>query len=166
VAPACLALQDGHGRDVNLVLYGCWLGMNGRGAIGAAGLAAADQAIAAWRSDVIEPLRRVRRVLKGVAGAEALREAVKAVELDSERLCQSRLAALAPPPRAADRNARVAAAVANLTLYVGPEAAAPLVAALRIVKEFELPRGGLSSPPQRRTVRTSMSKRSSTRPSV
>src|SRR5665213_163755 len=37
VAPACLALQDGHGRDVNLVLYGCWLGMSGRGAMGATG---------------------------------------------------------------------------------------------------------------------------------
>jgi hypothetical protein len=30
VADACLALQDGHGLDVNMLLYGAWLGSMGQ----------------------------------------------------------------------------------------------------------------------------------------
>jgi uncharacterized protein (TIGR02444 family) len=137
VAAACLELQDRHGLDVNLALYGCWLGLSGRGRIDARGLAAADAAIADWRHSVIEPLRTVRRALKAAddPGAPELCERVKAAELEAERLCQARLAALAPAPVAANRQSRLEAACSNLSAYLGAKARGAdekLVAALRI----------------------------------
>jgi uncharacterized protein (TIGR02444 family) len=135
-AAACLELQDRHGLDVNLALYGCWLGLSGRGRIDARGLAAADAAIADWRRSVIEPLRTVRRALKATddAGEPELRERVKAAELEAERLCQNRLAALAPAPVAGDRQSRLEAAYANLSAYLGTKARGAgekLIAALK-----------------------------------
>lgn len=136
VATACLDLQDRHGRDVNLVLYLCWLGMSGRGRVDPAGLARAEAAVAPWRRLAIEPLRKARRSLspaerKGVA---ALYDAAKAMELAAERLGQERLAALAPQPSAGPAAARLADAAANLTLYLenpaAREAARPILAAL------------------------------------
>jgi len=136
VDAACLELQDRHGLDVNLVFYGCWLGMSGRRRIDAPGLAAADTAIADWRRSVIEPLRTARRALKAAAdpGAQELRERVKTAELEAERLCQARLAALAPAPVAADRQSRLEAACSNLSAYLEAKARGAdekLVAALR-----------------------------------
>jgi uncharacterized protein (TIGR02444 family) len=134
VAPACLALQDAHGRDVNLALYCCWLGVSGRGRLDAAGLAKAEAAIAPWRREVVERLRAARRAVKS-AGPEntSLYASLKAVELQSERAAQRRLVAQAPPANfGATGNSETAAA--NLELYIGAElahgVAAPLVAAL------------------------------------
>jgi uncharacterized protein (TIGR02444 family) len=134
IASACLALQDAHGRDVNLALYCCWLGASGRGRLDTAGLAKAEAAIAPWRSEVIEKLRGARRAIKAAGAAHAsLYAALKAVELQSEHAAQHRLAALAPPanPGAVGDSKT---AVANLELYIGTDlargVAAPLVAAL------------------------------------
>ncbi len=33
VPPACLALQEAHQLDVNIVLFCCWTGATGRGAL-------------------------------------------------------------------------------------------------------------------------------------
>jgi len=136
VAAACLELQDRHGLDVNLALYSCWLGLSGRGRIDARGLAAADAAIADWRRSVIEPLRTARCALKAMndPGAPELRERVKAAELEAERLCQNRLAALAPAPAAADRQSQLEAACVNLSAYLEAKArdsGETLIAALR-----------------------------------
>ena len=38
VAEACLALQDRHGLDVNILLLCCWLGWSGRGRLSPADL--------------------------------------------------------------------------------------------------------------------------------
>jgi uncharacterized protein (TIGR02444 family) len=138
VSPACLELQDRYGRDVNLVLYSCWIGASGRGVLAEADLAAAETVAAPWRGAVIEPLRTARRSLKGVAGAETLYAQVKALELEGERGAHRRLAALAPSPGAADRRERLAAAGASLARYLGAEAApaaAPIVAALSDILE-------------------------------
>lgn len=133
VASACLCLQDEHGRDVNLVLFAAWVGISGRGRLSRADLTRAEDAIAPWRRDAIEPLRVLRRKLKGGGGLGVLHEALRTAELEAERVAQGRLEALAPPevkagvPRRDD-------ALANLALYLGSgtayDVATPLVLAL------------------------------------
>jgi uncharacterized protein (TIGR02444 family) len=98
VAESCLALQDGEGKDVNIVLWCLWVGWSRRGRLSAEHVAHAKAAVAPWRRDVVVPLRSVRRALKGsaVPGAAALRNDIKAAELESERLQHAILASLAP----------------------------------------------------------------------
>jgi len=91
VDAACIDLQDRLGVDVNLLLLALWAGaVCGARLSGAEAERLAAEA-AAWHRPVVAPLRGVRRHLKGIDGAEALRQAVKAVELESERLEQVRL---------------------------------------------------------------------------
>ncbi|HJT08189.1 MAG TPA: TIGR02444 family protein [Stellaceae bacterium] len=136
VEAACLALQDQHGRDVNIMLYLCWLGLTARGRIDGAGLARAEEAMGPWRRAAIEPLRKARRDLNQAErqGVAALYEAAKAIELAAERMGQQQLAALAPPPMPKLADTAAADAAANLTLYLvepaARQAAAPLFAAL------------------------------------
>ena len=133
VAPACLELQDRHGKDVLIALFASWLGASGRGRLDAAALARAEEAARPWRQRVVEPLRRTRHALKGVEGAEELYGRMKKIELDAERVAMQRLAPLAPAPdlRAAAAE-RAAAARHNLALCAGDAApaAAPILAAL------------------------------------
>jgi len=100
VAGACLELQDRGGHDVNLILFALWLAERGI-AVDDRLAARAQRVSEGWRSDVVAPLRRLRRQLKdGLAepphahAPEArrpaqvalLRTRVKALELASERL--------------------------------------------------------------------------------
>ncbi|HKF64470.1 MAG TPA: TIGR02444 family protein [Dongiaceae bacterium] len=103
VAEACIALQDGLGLDVNLLLFCCWHGRALR-KLDEAGLRQAIATVEAWQSEVVKPLRAVRRRLKaGVAPitareCQALRHKVNDLELESERIAQSALEALPMPP--------------------------------------------------------------------
>jgi uncharacterized protein (TIGR02444 family) len=133
VSPACIALQDRHGRDVNIVLFGCWVGLTGRGRLGGAELARAEAASEPWRRGVIEPLRQARRALKEQDRAGApleLYEAAKAVELGAERVAQHRLAALAPAPVSRNTAEREADAAANVALYLKDRSALEVAAAI------------------------------------
>jgi uncharacterized protein (TIGR02444 family) len=93
VPEACLGLQDRQGLDVNLMLYCCWAGSRGR-ALAAGDIAVLVEAAGPWHEQVVKPLRGARRWLKGQTAApaaepaEALREAIKAQELEAERLEQ------------------------------------------------------------------------------
>src|SRR5690606_30758862 len=71
VAAACLALQDGHGLDVNLVLLAAWEAARG-GELDGALAARLRQFGEAYQADVMRPLRRARRALKGLAVEPAL----------------------------------------------------------------------------------------------
>ncbi|WP_116367662.1 TIGR02444 family protein [Parahaliea mediterranea] len=98
VAPLCLAAQDELGADVNLLLLAAWLASAGR-TLDAVQLASLLAATAEWREQVIAPLRALRRQWKGLAQAAALREQLKALELQAERelqACLYRLAAQLP----------------------------------------------------------------------
>jgi len=122
VSPALITFQDDKGLDVNIALYCCWCGLSGRPALTHTDLAQAETSIASWRRDVIEPLRSVRRVLKGspVAGSTEIRAAVQKQELEGERIAQTLLAANAGKPDAAiPLDERRKRACANLRLYVG-----------------------------------------------
>src|SRR3954451_15993160 len=93
VAPACLALQEAAGADVNLLLLLLWCARDGR-RLAAADIAEIDALCAPWRAVAVVPLRDMRRGLKAPpalvrgAAAEAFRGKIKAVELEAERLQQ------------------------------------------------------------------------------
>ncbi len=119
VMPACLALQDQHGLDVNLALFCCWVGEP----LDAAALAEAEALVREWRTQVVQPLRAVRRWLK--QRDDALRRAVAAQELAAEQRQQALLFgwATARWPAAGATPGRHAAA--NLALLsAAPEATA------------------------------------------
>ena len=124
VADALITLQDRDGFDVNLILFALWLGISGRGALGGDALAAAERVAGTIRSEIVEPLRRLRRKLRHHPDGDVqkLREGVKMLELSGEKLVQKRLARLAGDADANSSPAdRRAAARANLTLYLGGE---------------------------------------------
>jgi len=98
VAAHCLELQRRLGLDVNVLLLMLWAAHLWGVAPDAAQIAHADETIRAWRDEVVQPLRQLRTRLKsGPPPApdpqtNALRESVKRLELDAERIQQDRLA--------------------------------------------------------------------------
>jgi uncharacterized protein (TIGR02444 family) len=132
VSEALIALQDRASRDVNLMLFALWLGVSGRGRVTNEELESADRIVRPISAEIVEPLRALRRKLRSDPDTDVqrLREGVKALELAAERIVQRRLAHIAGSPVSdADPASRVAAAYANLALYLGsamagsPEAA-------------------------------------------
>ena len=124
VAPALIALQERAGHDVNLILFMLWAGAARGARLDGAALAGAEAAIGDLRTGIVAPLRGLRRQLKTDAGADAqaLRRKILGLELAAERRVQQRLAAQPLRPAAADR---LAAAKANLALYLGAAAQSP-----------------------------------------
>jgi uncharacterized protein (TIGR02444 family) len=122
VADACLALQDGCGVDVNILLFFLWLATARRRVPPDVARAVCAQA-APWRDDVVAPLRAIRRRLKSGSAlvergaAEAFRTKVKEIELESERLQQEALFALAAGQATESAASAEAAARANVAAY-------------------------------------------------
>jgi uncharacterized protein (TIGR02444 family) len=142
VAPACLQLQDEANVDVNLMLFLLFLAENGR-VVTRDDVARLDASIAPWRSDVVEPLRAIRRRLKSGIGdiptatSEGLRNMVKKIELEAERLEQGRLENAAPNlGKAASRTDAVQANLAAYEAHLGPFPDAPKAL---ILKAFSAP---------------------------
>lgn len=130
VAAACLTAQDRHGADVNLALWAAWTGAVHGHLLTGAEAAAAREAVEAWSREVVVPLRSLRRRLKTgplpapAPATDALRNRIKAAELEAERIEQSVLAA---HPAALTRQVEPADAITpNLRLVLGGEAAALL----------------------------------------
>lgn len=124
VRETCLSLQESIGADVNLVLFCCWVGATGRGALDRDDLARLSRTVSAWQDDVVAPLRALRVRLKtpsaGIAAeaAERLRQAVKAAELEAERIEQDALArALDRPPAQREGEARAQDIARSLDAY-------------------------------------------------
>jgi uncharacterized protein (TIGR02444 family) len=123
VADACLELQDSAGVDVNVMFYLLFLAINQR-QLDTADVARIDARVKAWRELAIVPLRTLRRGLKTgieplpVKDTDALRNAVKRIELDAERLQQEWLQQHAPISSVGTQStSQVAAAQANLASY-------------------------------------------------
>jgi len=92
VSPACIALQDRLGLDVNFLLLCLYAGSRGR-ALGAGDFARIEERAAPWRKNVIHPLRAVRRWLKEQqllekAPSDQLRRGVLSHEIESEGVQQ------------------------------------------------------------------------------
>jgi uncharacterized protein (TIGR02444 family) len=126
VAEACLDLQERRGCDVNILLFCCWLGASGRPTLTADRLRTILKASEAWQAEIVQPLRRVRRILKDRPWPDALPETLDAVrrrvadaELAAEHAEQIKLASLHTPPADRDRpvEKRLRAAVGNLGVY-------------------------------------------------
>jgi uncharacterized protein (TIGR02444 family) len=120
IADALIRLQDRDGHNVNLILFGLWLGLCEGMRLDTAGLGRARAAIAGIDRDVVTPLRRLRRALRSDSDLDVreLRRRVLALELAAERRVQARLAASAGP-RNARRSGGHALAEANLRLILG-----------------------------------------------
>ena len=94
VAPACLALQERHGLDVNIVLYCAWLGAQRGVRVNIDDVTRIIESVRPWSEDVVVRLRVIRTAMKGDArGApqafsDGLRNDIKRAELDAERIEQ------------------------------------------------------------------------------
>ena len=124
VAKTCLNLQDRKGADVNLLLYCCWMGLQGR-RLSTRSLRSVMATVAAWQRDVVRPLRQARRATRkretGIAEPwmERLHARIGVAELDAEYVEQLVLAGYAAgmPPLARRHEPRSAAAV-NVRRYL------------------------------------------------
>jgi uncharacterized protein (TIGR02444 family) len=122
VPALCLALQDDHGVDVNLLFFINFLAINGR-RLNADEVRVIDAQGSAWRRLVVQPLRTLRRQLKSgitpvpTAASQALRSAIQQNELHAERLQQEALESAFPVATTGTAAAPRVAAAANLTAY-------------------------------------------------
>jgi uncharacterized protein (TIGR02444 family) len=123
VPPACLALQESAGLDVNILLFAAWRGAVLRRKVGAADIAAARALVAEWHNEVVKTLRTVRRRLKTGpspapdARTTKLRAQVQAIEIAAEIIELEELGTLSkgpPAPPEADAAARAFAAMAEV----------------------------------------------------
>jgi uncharacterized protein (TIGR02444 family) len=126
VDAACLALQDGLGLDVNMLLFCCWAGSHGR-TLEDREVGALVAAVRRLREGVVLPLRQARRSLKaqlaglGPAG-QALREKIKADELAAEAIQQTLMHGTLP---VAEGVPSAAACAANFLTYLRVAQATP-----------------------------------------
>lgn len=102
VPEACLSLQDEHGVDVNMFLYCCWVAVC-RGDFDAQLWSNTIEYSSAWADNLVRPLRQARTWMKhegcvnGAAENDAcmeLREKIKSVEFDAEKMQQEVLESL------------------------------------------------------------------------
>ena len=126
VAPACLALQERHGVDVNFLLFCIWLGACGTGAASALAIRQTHDRVALWHKDIVRQIRAVRRRLKEPLGpvdetlAQGLRERIQNIEIDAEHVEQLALgAALEDAEFAAQATEPAGDAATNLDRYFG-----------------------------------------------
>ena len=122
IPPLCIALQDDYGIDVNLLFFILFLSINQR-RLTADEVHRIDAAIQGWRANVVQPLRAVRRNLKGgiapvtATDAETLRSAIKRDELAAERIQQETLEREFPAHSTGTIAAPREAAAANIAAY-------------------------------------------------
>lgn len=132
VEETLLDLQDRLGLDVNMLLFAGWTGATGRGRLSPEDWKRLIEGVAGWRGDVVEPLRAVRRHLKGARDmpeAAMLRDKVKALELEAEHAAQLTIARLAGERGVTRLQAvqAVADAAANLEGYVAATGRSPAI---------------------------------------
>ncbi|MFQ5347638.1 MAG: TIGR02444 family protein [Rhodothalassiaceae bacterium] len=145
VKEACLRLQDEHGADVNLLLYGAYAGaVLGRRLDDAAWRALID-GTEDWRAAIVRPLRAVRRRAKALTAAAPhlafAYEALKRSERETERAEHGILLGLdAAEGTAAEGEPPALLAAANMRaclLAQGVEVGAPdVAAALRLISRL------------------------------
>ncbi len=148
VAPACLALQDEAGVDVNVLLFFLWQATQKR-TYDEADAAEIERLAGGWREMAVVPLRAVRRALKSppplvpAETAEGFRTRIKSAELEAERLQQEAMFALAQsgrfgrPAASADEAAR--GSVSAYQRVLRPFPPGPLDTILAAFAKFEAP---------------------------
>jgi len=119
VSPACIALQDRLGLDVNFLLLCLYAGSRGR-KLEAHDFAGLEERVAPWRKHVIHPLRAVRRWLKEQQllekpPSDQLRRGVLGYEIESEGVQQRLMEAAVVIP---EGTASAPTAAGNLKSYL------------------------------------------------
>ncbi|CAM3654591.1 hypothetical protein BOSP111201_18520 [Bordetella sputigena] len=125
VPDACLGLQDGHGLDVNVLLFALYAGQRGI-ALGIDDYAALETVVSDWRRQVVAPLRGIRRHVKTTLGGEGggpsmereVYEAIKRAELAAERAQQARMEQWLAARPTADPAGAGAGCAENLDAYL------------------------------------------------
>jgi uncharacterized protein (TIGR02444 family) len=101
VEPLLLELQDTHGQCVPFLLWTLWIAESGR-PIDAAQAASCAELARAWQDAAVSPLRKLRRTLNAAAKSEQvqtrIRQGVKALELEAERMLLQMLEEASPAP--------------------------------------------------------------------
>jgi uncharacterized protein (TIGR02444 family) len=107
---------------VNLLLFLLFLAEHQR-QVSARDVAELDQAVQAWRDNVVKPLRGLRRALKTDIGtisatvSETFCGQIKRLELESEHIEQSELERLSTTELGMASPSRMTAAEANIAAY-------------------------------------------------
>jgi uncharacterized protein (TIGR02444 family) len=93
VADECLAVQESHGVDVNVLLFCAWLAAACKVALTPGDIEGIVAAVRSWHEEAVKPLRGVRRYMKDVPGGDVavLRTRVKGAELEAEQIEQAML---------------------------------------------------------------------------
>ncbi|RMD88837.1 MAG: TIGR02444 family protein [Alphaproteobacteria bacterium] len=145
VQEACLRLQDKHGADVNLLLYGAYSGAVLGQRLDEVAWRALIDGTEDWRAGIVRPLRAVRRRAKALTAdmphLAFAYEALKRCEIETERAEHRLLLELdAAEGPAADGESPEVLAAANMRaclLAQGVEVEAPDVAgALRLISRL------------------------------
>jgi len=145
VADACLLLQDRLGADVCLLLFSLFVAREHGWLLDDRELANLDRAVAAWRAEVVWPLRALRRRMKTgpdpapSTATDPLLQQIKAAEICAEQIELAALARLCAPHPPAPRTTSVqpsllldrlgqffAARSGNPAMRAAPEIAAAL----------------------------------------
>lgn len=138
VAGLCLAAQDEHGCDVNLLIFALWAGREGQ-LLDESSFTRAQVHCQDWREAVVLPLRAQRIRWKHAAHRNEEYAAIKTLELEAERFQLEMLARRLPALRsgAADtaelspaHNLRAVLALYRLSGGVQTQFEVPLLAAL------------------------------------
>jgi uncharacterized protein (TIGR02444 family) len=122
VADVCLSLQDQFDADVNVVLFMLWSAARGR-RLSLREVGDIVELVKPWQIQVVRPLRLARRSLKTpppdwtLQETEALRQRIKADELEAERLQQQVLAHFAQANEIGQPDTVRAASLSNLESY-------------------------------------------------
>ena len=126
IADACLCLQDQYGCDVNIALFCCWAASAGAGRLDDQTLEDAIASVEQWQTEVIKPVRAVRRRLEAELAhvdpktASGLRAEIGAAELHAESVEQDILEKLIAPGTAGhgDSAVQMEDAQHNLVAYL------------------------------------------------
>jgi uncharacterized protein (TIGR02444 family) len=122
VSESAIALQDGAGVDVNMILFLMWLAAQKR-VLAAADVKTVSEKSIGWQHNVVMPVRAVRRLLKENAplveqeAALAFRKKVQALELEGEQLQLNAMAALSQGLKSSTAASPEAAARDNLAAF-------------------------------------------------
>jgi uncharacterized protein (TIGR02444 family) len=126
IEPLLLELQDAHGQCVPFLLWSLWLAASGR-PLDAPKAAACAELARAWQGAAVSPLRKLRRDLKAKAKSARVevrvREGVKALELEAERMLLQMLEEASDPPSGPATDAEATLRLAMRAWGVLPPAA-------------------------------------------
>ena len=83
VSEILLYAQDQFSIDVNMILYSAWLACENR-SLSTRNVSEVENLVAAWRREVVLPIRCLRKSFRSIVGADLIREEVKKAEILAE----------------------------------------------------------------------------------